>query len=128
MNTVHVHGRVGKDAVTKQAGEYTVAEFSLADDRFVKGERTTQWWRVTVWGKGAEFAGKLTKGDYVIVQGQASARAYKADDGEPRVSLEISANSVDRVNMGNGSGERAPAPTSKGKSKASAPANDDIPF
>ncbi len=122
MNCITVSGRLGADAKLKKAGEQDVAEFSLADERFVKGESTTQWFRVTVWGKGANFASTLTKGDAVTVAGALSHRTYEKD-GQTRVSLEISAHAFERANKGSGGG------ASKGKAKADESADDDlIPF
>lgn len=121
MNSITVSGRLGADAKIKKVGDQDVAEFSLADERFSKGESTTQWFRVTVWGKGAAFAGTMVKGDAAVVVGPLSYRTYEKD-GQTRVSLEISANSFERVNKGSGGG------AAKGKAKADEPAADDIPF
>ena len=48
-----------------------------------KGEydSRTEWHRCTVWGKLAEFAGKLEKGAHVQIEGELRYREYQKDGG-----------------------------------------------
>jgi len=41
----------------------------------------TEWHRCIVWGKLAEFAGKLAKGDHILVEGELRYREYKVERG-----------------------------------------------
>ena len=86
-------GRVGRDPELRytQAG-VAVADFSLAEDRGYGDKKQTTWWRISVWREAAEsVAQHVHKGDVLIVEGQANASAWVADDGEARASLELTA-------------------------------------
>jgi single-strand DNA-binding protein len=89
-----------------------VATFSLAVNRKwtnsdgSPGEET-KWFRVTVWRKLAETCNQyLAKGRQVMVIGRVAASAFSGQDGSPRASLEVTADSV-RF-LGGGRGEAAP--------------------
>jgi single-strand DNA-binding protein len=110
-----------------------VATFSLAVNRkWTNADGTpgeeTKWFRVTVWRKLAETCNQyLSKGRQVMVIGRVAASAFSGQDGSPRASLEVTADSV-RF-LGGGRGEAAPA--GNGGNGASAhidPMEEDIPF
>ncbi len=86
QNRISLIGFVGNDAQTKNTQNGTVASFSVATKfswRTPQGgyDSRTEWHRCTVWGKLAEFAGKLAKGDHVLVEGELRYREYKVDRG-----------------------------------------------
>lgn len=98
---------------------HTAAEPEFAENRAKlrvavngrrSGEKTTTWFDVTVWGKGAEFLatlaqeGKVGRGALVAVQGDLEARSWTGKDGQQRTNLEISANRVMAL-----AGESAPS-------------------
>ena len=76
----------------------SVCNFSVASNRRWtnrdgQSQDETTWFRVAVWGRQAETANQyLAKGKRVLVEGRVSARAFIGNDGQPRASLEISAN------------------------------------
>lgn len=106
-------GNLGSDPELRYTSDGTpVASFSLAVNRRwtnqdgSHGEETT-WFRVSVWRKQAETVNQyLRKGRQVLVIGRVSARAYTAANGEPRASLEVTADTV-RF-LGGGRGEESP--------------------
>jgi len=61
---------------------------------------TTNWFRVTAWGRLAETLdrlvaqGHLVKGRQVIVEGAFEAREYQDREGTTRTSLDVTANEV----------------------------------
>ena len=68
--------------------------YSFTNRDGVRTDETT-WFRVSVWGRQAENCARyLAKGRKVLVVGRVSARAYTANDGEVRASLEIRASTV----------------------------------
>jgi single-strand DNA-binding protein len=92
QNRATLIGFLGKDAevkTTRNDASFTV--LSLATKRSWKdresGERKseTTWHRCIVWGKLGEFAGTLTKGTHVQVEGEIRTREYmqKAPAGKP---------------------------------------------
>ncbi len=108
-------GNLGNDPEARctPTGKW-VTHFSLAvNERY--GEReTTTWFRVEAWGKLGELCQQyLAKGRQVMVIGRVAASAFSGQDGSPRASLEVTADSV-RF-LGGGRGEAAPgAPAGNG--------------
>lgn len=104
MQIVNIAGNVGKDAELKttQGGDqfcrFTVAVSTGWGDR-----KTTTWWDVTRWGKGADkLAGFLRKGAKVAVSGEVSIREH---DG--KTYLQIRADHVTLQGDAGSSGGRS---------------------
>ena len=90
-----INGRIGRDAETKQVGDTTVVEFSLAETTKRGSTEHTSWFRVSVWGRyGDALKDSLRKGVKCSVAGELLAREYTDRDGNKRTSLDISANEV----------------------------------
>jgi single-strand DNA-binding protein len=127
-------GNLGGDPEMRYTPNGTpVTNFSLAVNRKFKNsdgetvERTT-WFRVAAWGKLAETTNEyLTKGRLVLVEAEdIKASAFKANDGEPRASLEVTARSIKFLGgsrNGQVSEEQAEEAANLG-----APVEDEIPF
>lgn len=135
-STIIIPGRIGQDATTKDVGDTTVTEFSVADDQRVKGEKVTVWWKCAMWGeRGEKLAQYLTKGSAICVTGTPSFRPYDKD-GETRVSAECRVADVTllgKPDSGNGTPRQtAPQPTRRDPPPAtnfdSEPFADDIQF
>ncbi|MDE6463374.1 MAG: single-stranded DNA-binding protein [Muribaculaceae bacterium] len=87
MNKVILLGNVGKDPKMRMADGRPVAEFSLAtsERRQSKGEdgRTvdvelTEWHRIVMWGRAAEYAEKyIRKGMRLLVEGKIRTREWQ---------------------------------------------------
>lgn len=99
MNKVTVIGNLGSAPTLRYTrNEQSVANFSVASNRKVNGEKKTTWFRVTAWGSVAENCEKyLAKGSQVYVEGRLIAdestgapRIWKSD-GKHGASFEISA-------------------------------------
>jgi single-strand DNA-binding protein len=77
-----------------------VASFSLATDESYKGKdgqkvEKTEWHKVVVWGKQAEFCGKyLSKGRLAYVEGKLETRKWTDKDGVEKYTTEIKADRV----------------------------------
>ena|ERR1700677_295384 len=95
MNSVVFAGRAGQAAVVRKIkGGDSVANFSLAVDRFKKDDGPL-WVKVTLWGKQADaLAPYITKGKQLVVSGSADLQSYETKDGETRTDLVVRAISV----------------------------------
>lgn len=97
-----VVGNVGRDPELKYTQNgIAVTDFSLASSRSwtdqngQRQERTT-WWRVTCWRRQAEIVAQYVKKgrQVMVVATQIEADAYMGRDGDPRASLNITADDV----------------------------------
>jgi single-strand DNA-binding protein len=119
LNKVILIGRLGRDPELRYTPSgQAVANFSLATDESYTtkdGQRVerTEWHRIVVWGKQAEFCGNyLSKGRLVYVEGRLETRKWQDNQGQDRTTTEIRADRVlglDSRPAGEG-GSYAPAP------------------
>ena len=88
-------GNLGRDPETRQVGDNTVTNFSVAVTRKRKGrEDITTWWNVDAWNKTGELAAQyLKKGSSCLVVGEAYLDTYEKD-GQPRQKLCLTADRV----------------------------------
>ncbi len=138
MNKILVIGNVGNDPEMRYTPSGTaVTTFSLATNRVYTtsdGERReeTEWFRVSAWGRLAEQCNNyVTKGRKVYAEGRLRSDTWTGNDGQTRVSLEISANSViflDRA--GDVAGEATQGPPGAGAPPGPGPSEDvdDLPW
>ena len=88
MQTITIAGRIGRDAETRNAGEGTVTSFTVAVDQRNGRDKTTNWWRVSIWGKrGESLCQYLRKGDNITVAGEFSLSEY---EGKPQLNIRAS--------------------------------------
>ena len=94
-------GNVGSDPEMRYTPNGTaVTSFSLATNRVYTtsdGERheETEWFRISAWGKLAEQCNNyVTKGMKIYAEGRLKSDTWTGNDGQTRVSLEISADKV----------------------------------
>lgn len=94
MNVIAIVGRLGStpELKTTSSGK-SVASFNVAvADPYDKDNAT--WFRVTAWGKSAEFAATyLEKGRLVSINGRMTCRKYE-HEGQKRESWELVADNV----------------------------------
>lgn len=85
-NKITLKGFIGKDAesyATKQQKTFVV--LSLATKSGYKDKQTqqwvnhTEWHRIVAFGKPAEYAKNLKKGDYVEVEGEQHSTEYEKE-------------------------------------------------
>ena len=80
LNRITLIGFIGSDAERKAAN----AIFSLATKAFWKNdagswESRTEWHRCVAFGKLADFAGSLTKGAHIAIEGELRSREYQRE-------------------------------------------------
>jgi single-strand DNA-binding protein len=86
MKNIVVAGNVGKDAETRrtQSGD-AVTSWSVAVEGRNGTEKTTLWFKCSLWGKrGENLAQYLTKGSRVVVSGDMDQELY---DGKTYLTI-----------------------------------------
>jgi len=74
---ISVIGNLGADAEKREVNGQTVCNLRVGV-RVGYGDRAVStWWDVAVWGKPAEWAAELRKGDRVTVMGELQAREHQ---------------------------------------------------
>ena len=130
LNKVMLIGRLGRDPEIRytQSGQ-AVANFSIATDETYMGKdgqkvEKTEWHKIVVWGKQAEFCGNyLSKGRLIYVEGKIETRKWQDQNGQDRYSTEIKAvtiQALDKKPDGQGGQQRSAQPTEQYN------ANDDL--
>ena len=105
MNKTTIIGNLTRDpelrSVSGRDGPVNVCDFTVAVNRRngrsnANGQPEADFFKVTVWRGLADVCAQyLAKGRKVAVAGPVSASAYMGNDGNPRASLEITADDVE---------------------------------
>jgi single-strand DNA-binding protein len=146
LNQAQIIGHLGKDPEARYlpSGE-AVCNFSLATSERWKDKQTgeakesTEWHRITTFGKLAEICGQyLKKGSLAFVQGKLVTRKYTDKDGIDRYATEIRAETMKMLggrdtNQGSAPPAQRQAAPQRQQAPAAAPSgfddmDDDIPF
>lgn len=128
MQTIIIAGKIGRDAELRNTqGGDSVCSFSVAVDQRDGRDKSTNWWRVSLWGKrGEALAPYLLKGTSVTVTGDFALGDY---EGKPQ--LNIRANGI-ALQGGRGDGSQgAPSEPQRQQPSGNNRADDDdtsIPF
>lgn len=133
MISATVVGNLGRDAELRSAGNTPVVSFNVASSEKSKDGETTTWTRVSFFGSRAEkIIPYLTKGKTVAVRGSLSLREYQGKDGTTKTSLELRADDVKLLGVGNreqtANGARGVAQAAHDSVDLSYDPNADIPF
>lgn len=91
-----VRGRLTKDAEEAQLGQATALKFTVASSRSRKdknGERTTDFVEVVYFRTALKQY--LTKGKFLIVDGEMEAFPWTTKDGSTKAGLQMVADSID---------------------------------
>lgn len=112
LNKAMIIGRLGKDPELKYTPSNTaVANMSVATtmawkDQSGEQQEKTEWHRIVVWRKQAEFVGEyLKKGAKVYVEGRIETRSWDDQDGVKRYMTEIIAEKLETLGSKGDSGE-----------------------
>lgn len=88
MNITVLVGRLTSDPQVKLAGDTTVAKFTLAVNRFKKGE--ADFINCVAFGKTAEnIANFFFKGNQIAIKGRIQTGSYDAQDGTKRYTTDV---------------------------------------
>ena len=131
MQRIFIIGNLTHDPELKTTNDgKKVCNFSLAVNRRPKreGQPDADFFRVAAWGTMGENCQKyLAKGRKVGVTGTVSCRAYAAQDGSPRASMEVFANDVEFLSSGN-SGENSGSTPAVQPNMTPVDVGDELPF
>jgi single-strand DNA-binding protein len=116
QNKVNLMGYLGNDAEVRTGSNGSFTTFSLATKSSYKDKKSnqyvshTEWHHCVVFGKLAEFAGTLTKGAYIQVEGELRSREYtsKKTDTEHR-AWEIRVGTILKLDRAEKSAAEEPA-------------------
>ena len=104
LNKIMLIGNAGNDAELRYTPNGDgVASFSLAvGNRYTNREGQqideTEWFRINVWGRRAEFVSSyIKKGMQVYAEGRLKSNLYQDNAGETKVSLDVNAFDVQIV-------------------------------
>lgn len=125
MKSITIAGNVGKDAVTRAAGDSNVTSFPIAVSDGFGDKKKTIWFDCSMWGdRGSKVAQYIVKGGQVCVSGDLSTREH-----EGKTYLTVRVNEL--TLMG---GRQSDANNDERPARSGAPANfandldDSIPF
>jgi single-strand DNA-binding protein len=96
MNTVILIGRIGQDPEMKyfESGKVKTV-LSIAVNRWIKKEEKTDWFRIELWDKNAEFAGEyVKKGRQVAIEGTLDINKWTDSEGNKREYFFIRATDI----------------------------------
>ena len=106
VNKVILVGNLGRDPEAKYTPNgVAISNFSVATSEKWKDKTTgewqekTEWHRVVVWNKTAEFCNMyLKQGSSVYIEGRLVTRSWDDKDGSKRYATEVVADTVQALN------------------------------
>jgi single-strand DNA-binding protein len=125
VNKVMLVGRVGSDPDIKDVrGDLKICNISLATSSGYGDKESTDWHRVTFFGKTAETVKEyVVKGQEIYVEGRIQYRKYTDKQGVEKYSTDIIANQMQLGQKAKGSA------SASSYTPATPPKEDgDIPF
>lgn len=135
VNKAIILGNVGKDpeirymADGKAAASLSVATSSSWKDKSGEKQESTEWHRISAFGKLAEIIGEyVKKGSQIYIEGRITTRKWKDKDGQDKYTTEIIADQMQMLG-----GPKSDAKPEKPAEKVTAKPpfdgmDDDIPF
>ena len=85
-------GRV-TEVETRQTANTTITTLTMPTDSGWGENMKVTWWKVKLFGKQAELASKITKGQWVTVSGVPSVATWTGRDGTTKSTPEVEASS-----------------------------------
>jgi single-strand DNA-binding protein len=147
LNKVILVGRLGGKPEMRvlPQSQRPLTRFTLATNEQYYNPNTrekrdeTQWHRIVVWGKLAEFCEKyLDQGRQILLEGKLRTRSWQDREGNKRTTTEIEAQNIVLLGKREGSGGgESPEPETRDfggsepdfpQSEDSGTGDDDIPF
>lgn len=110
MNNCTLIGRICNNIEVRYTqDEMAIARFSIAVDRYTKGEKKADFINILVFGKSAENCEKyLAKGRKVALEGRIQTGSYTKDDGTKVYTTDVVANRVEFIEWGEKKEDDAP--------------------
>ncbi len=127
MNSVHLIGRLGKDADLRySASGKAFAKFSLATNGYKK-DSPPDWHNIVVWDKTAENLAKyLLKGSQIFVGGRLTYNKWTDKNGVERITAEVMAHTIEL--LGSKPKDKTAEPQAPDPELTPDAEGDDLPF
>lgn len=112
LSQITIAGYAGRDAEmkTSQAG-LPITNVSLGVTNQNKDkEKETTWYRITFFGKAAERAQEIKKGENIFVMGRHKEEKYKTREGEERSQNSVIADTFQKIPKGEAFAEKPYSP------------------
>ena len=122
--TITIVGRMGRSAEVKEAGNHTVAKFSLACNTSWKKDDPASWFDCEAWNKTGDIIVQYGgKGKQLAITGTPKMESYVDKDGNNRKAFKITVLTVQLLGKNEDTESSAPqsAPVQE-------EVQDDIPF
>jgi len=88
MQIITITGYLSKDAETSKTNKGdAVTRWNVPVNQGWGDNKQTNWFRVSIWGKRADFAGNSRKGEFVTVTGELTIGEYQ---GKPQYEIRAS--------------------------------------
>lgn len=125
MQIITITGYLSKDAEpsTTSKGD-NVTRWNVPVNQGWGDNKQTNWFRVSIWGKRADFAAKARKGEFVTVTGELAIGDYQ---GKPQYEIRASDFANVTTAQRDATGSRA-APASDDAGSFADELSDNIPF
>lgn len=128
MQIITITGYLSKDAEGTTVNGDPVTRWNVPVKQGWGDREQTNWFRVSIWGKRADFAAKAVKGEFVTVTGELSIGEY---NGKPQ--YDIRANDFTSVTTAPRDSRpqnqtRQPEPAGCGSNRFATDLDDDIPY
>lgn len=124
MQTITITGYLSRDAEQRQTRDGTaITNWNVPVKQGWGENERTNWFRVAIFGKRADFAAKCRKGEFVAVTGELTIGEY---DG--KAQYEIRAADFQTVNMNRTPDGSQGGPINTGKPAFADDLDDQIPF
>ncbi len=130
-----ITGRLARDPETRNTNKGTsITTMTVPVDTGWGDSKVTTWWRVTLFGKRGETAGRhLNKGDWATFSGPVSVREYTKKNGDKGWSAEMTANDFGFVgnkshNSNSGQSRSSSSRSNQGGAPFAREPIPDIPF
>jgi single-strand DNA-binding protein len=112
-----------------QLTEFRVAVNQVRTDPDGNRQESTEWFRVRISGRQAEFAQSLTKGSRVLVIGRLDISHYQGKDGESRTGFDVWADEVQSFSRRETAEAAAATPAGRATPRTlDEPTEEDLPF
>jgi single-strand DNA-binding protein len=136
MLRVTLMGHLGSDAELRHSPKGTpIASFRVAVNQVrtdADGQRqeSTEWFRINVAGRQAEFASRLQKGQRVLIDGRLQIAHFQRQDGSLGTGFDVWADEVQNVTGRSTTegGDHRAAVGAGVRDLADEPLDDDLPF
>jgi single-strand DNA-binding protein len=117
MITIQILGRMVKDAEPRTFGSNSVAQFTIATDHTVKGEKVPDFMNCKAWGKTGEVVcNHFSKGARIFATGELTSRTF-----EGKTYWEVNVSTVSFV-------DAKPVAPQRKEEKKTVPTVDDSAF